>query len=48
MRLDDIGSGGSRTMDVNPKSTRHAIGSASFAIRIVAYWRIRRWQKIVW
>ena len=43
VRLDDIGLPGSRTILVNPKSARHALGGTSFVMRMFGYQKIRRW-----
>ena len=44
VRLDDIGLPGSRTILVNPKSARHALGGTSFVMRMFGYEGIRREQ----
>ena len=36
-KLDDIALRGSKTMVVNPKSARHALGGVSFVMRMFAY-----------
>ena len=42
VKLGDIGLRGSRTIVINPKSARHALGGMSFVMRMFAYWRIRK------